>query len=164
MPLVFIEAGSVQRTTMRRLSSSRKTKPSVLRDRWKMSEGDFMSKALLWRGPPPPKHGIMFTDGTLYAVSREVRESSCCIGTPRATEAIRSDRFKNGLPSPEELIASCPNRGEWLASARGQTYVDEIGKLNPEWIEWLMGYPNLWSRAVGDILTQVDPSRRSECL
>ena len=45
------------------------------------------------------------------------------IGTPTAAMAVRSKRFQTKTPAPAEM-----------ALALG-------GKLNPEWVEWLMGFP-----------------------
>ena len=114
--------------------------------------------------------------------------SGLLVGTPRATQAIRSDRFRKGrLPSPEELVVNYPTpsatsygsnqggamgrtgpvrhsldsldsmarTGMWPTptadglhggagarkALRKQDCSIGVGNLNPEFVEYLMGFP-----------------------
>ena len=74
-----------------------------------------------------PNWGLMRT-GECWAVAPSVppmtaKERGCWLGTPTATMSQRSKKFLEGadrLPTPAELVGGVPN---------------------PEWIEWLMGWP-----------------------
>ena len=176
-----------------------------------------------------PKSG-MTVDGVCYPLqtlelTTKENDGSVWLGTPRATEAIRTERFRKGrLPSPEEFVQMwpTPNNRDWKGERRklteenptkGITYgmdltqavkmwptpaasesgrtleqfeenktrgtklggmglsiavqkwptptVDDAtvyrgnGALNPTWVEWLMGFPLLWSKACPTILREI---------
>jgi hypothetical protein len=82
------------------------------------------------------------------------------LGTPRGTQAIRSEKFREGrVPSPEEAIAMLPTpKGRDFRSAEGEAGVERdspdlnvvVGtnpgsKLQPAFVEWMMGYPDKWT-------------------
>lgn len=72
-----------------------------------------------------PKSGMM-RNGTLYRLPRlelrtGARESLLLLGTPRATQAIRSHAFRKGrLPSPEEFVQN------WPTPTVADTFTDKL--------------------------------------
>ena len=77
------------------------------------------------------------------------------LGTPRATQSIRSERFRKGrIPSPEEAVAMLPtpragNPGSRPNKKGGKILNEEVGKgtglkLQPAFVEWMMGFPEKW--------------------
>ena len=74
-----------------------------------------------------PMWGMMRSGVSLDAGAPGLRmtakERGCSLGTPTATMSARSEKFLEGsdrLPTPREAVGGTPN---------------------PEWIEWLMGWP-----------------------
>jgi len=52
-------------------------------------------------------------------------------------------RDHKGGRKPETLAAS--GRGETNSLNDAVTVRDQHGALNPEWVEWLMGFPEKWT-------------------
>jgi len=66
------------------------------------------------------------------------------LGTPCATERRRSGAWLRGnTPSPSEFIHT-PDAHSWKGGPR-KDHGYLRGRLNPEWIEWLMGFPAGWT-------------------
>lgn len=185
-----------------------RSKPFALLDPdthcWKTSQGSLLS--LMGISEPSfvdfPKQGMM-RDGQCWertTLAPHTKGTGCglWLGTPRATEAVRSEKFKKGrAPSPEEFVKLWPtprnrmtgkvhpnrstdkfnnlesviSREMWptpkanivhpvihdgnrekLAN-RNKANLEEVvaktpkatGQLNPDWVEWLQGWPIGWS-------------------
>jgi len=118
---------------------------------------------------PWPKAG-MTLDGAFYPQpkwERRIAEigSGLWLSTPTRGMSVRSKRFqgKNKLPTPAEFVKMWPTPQAFDAQrihmnhetmdntnrhARGgcSNLVERIGgKLNPTWVEWLMGWPLGWT-------------------
>jgi len=66
--------------------------------------------------------GVLLEAGAV-ALRMTAKERGCWLGTPTATMSARSKKFLEGsdrLPTPREAVGGTPN---------------------PEWIEWVMGWP-----------------------
>jgi hypothetical protein len=97
-----------------------------------------------------PRSG-MIVDGILYRLStwaRRTKENGggCSLTTPTTANKIRSQKFQKGrLPNPAEMAmfpTPTASRRDGLQS-HGVNVVG--GSLNPQWVEWLMGYPLEWT-------------------
>lgn len=106
-------------------------------------------------------------DGQLYehqTMERHTKgeDGSCWLGTPRAGNGQRSEKFALGrLPTPEEFVKmfSTPTARDWRTGdkptdRRAMTRdhspnLNDVaspgGKLSPMWVEWLMNYPIGWT-------------------
>jgi hypothetical protein len=68
------------------------------------------------------RNGVLL-DAGVPALRMTAKERGCSLGTPTAMMSARSEKFLAGsdrLPTPREAVGGTPN---------------------PEWIEWLMGWP-----------------------
>lgn len=81
-----------------------------------------------------PRSGLMLR-GVCYPLPTLglhtcANESGLWLGTPTKAMSERSDEFRSGALAPAEFVRTLPGGGQ----------------LNPEWVEWLMGFPLGWSR------------------
>ena len=99
--------------------------------------------------------------GVIYPLERSVlhmpaNEYGLWVGTPTCGQGLQSDAFRRHghTPTPAELAAMFPHPGTGLAAmdraaiaAMSQKILGRLlgGRLNPTWIEWLMGYPDGWT-------------------
>jgi hypothetical protein len=78
------------------------------------------------------------------------------IGTPTASMSVRSEKFAKGrIPSPSEFVEkyptpTCHNSKEGAFPSEYNRNTPSLaiyagGKLNPTWVEWLMGWPLEWT-------------------
>ena len=90
------------------------------------------------------------------------KKQEILVGTPTATMSKRSSKFAEGrMPTPAEFVQKwptprtkgmCGGSGAW-EQLKANTSIDEArameagngGKLNPTWVEWLMGWPLGWT-------------------
>ena len=76
-----------------------------------------------------PRSGLMLR-GVCYPLPTLglhtcANESGLWLGTPTKAMSERSDEFRIGALAPAEFVRTLPGGGQ----------------LNPEWVEWLMGWP-----------------------
>ena len=104
----------------------------------------------------------MTLNGFVYElpiVGRRITETDggVWLGTPTATFKPRSERFRSGdgsqrMPNPAEAASmmwptpTAHNAKETAAPSEGMRNTPTLahhpgGRLNPEWVEWLMGFP-----------------------
>lgn len=119
-----------------------------------------------------PRSGTM-QNGNVYRRVPLVRrtseiESSCWVGTPTASMTVRSDRGVRKTPTPAEIATGKTKANRFptptardYRSGKGKTQADrgrtagpslaEVsgGLLNPQWVEWLMGFPIGWTDCEG---------------
>lgn len=99
-----------------------------------------------------PRSG-MTVDGTCYPLTTWERRTRGNAGsswpTPRAADAEKNQRSMSGIlnevarkGAPQDLISAVRLRPTQSA-VRVETPAG--GQLNPQWIEWLMGYPLGWT-------------------
>ena len=80
-------------------------------------------------------------------------ESGLWLSTPTASITKRSEKFREGrLPTPQEFAT--PTARDWKDNGKSpaelarnsETLATQAGgKLNPMWVEWLMGWPLGWT-------------------
>ena len=153
---------------------------------------------LTWKEKTTPANRLLFQLVPKMPATDET-ESGLWVGTPKATQSIRSEKFRKGrTPTPEELVMWATPRASTAMSAeniqnrvndrfpnlesqvaqrlwptpdtqnhrdgsklrkdnnldQGGThgvslhhavYHENVGSLNPTWVEWLMGYPPGWT-------------------
>jgi len=84
-------------------------------------------------------------------------------GTPTASMTVRSKKFRRKTPTPAEVAADLeesktiekfptPDANCWKGGKRKGQLTDPAcgvtpngGRLNPQWVEWLMGFPIGWT-------------------
>nr|WP_297479345.1 hypothetical protein [Ferrovum sp.] len=133
----------------------------------KMSQQSFLADSnASW--PTWPRSG-MISDGRVYALPTVVptitgTDGGVWLSTPTASASQRSEKFQGGnrLPNPAEFVMMWPTPGATdgkgapsleqvqkraKESKRGVMLPEELardgitGQLNPDWVEWLMGFP-----------------------
>jgi hypothetical protein len=132
------------------MSSLKTAQPCVLED---LSE---FSKTL-------PRSGMM--QGGLYweqptsVLRTKEKECGLWLGTPTTAMSGRSEKFKRPGMTPAEFVEAYPARGTWptptvcgnynrkgASATSGDGLATVVGgKLNPTWVEWLMGWPLGWT-------------------
>lgn len=106
-----------------------------------------------------PAWGMTY-DGVCWELGMSVQiinETECgyWLGTPTATMSNRSEEFAKGRqPTPAEFVKAWPtptaqdakNNGGPSQADRNTQPLNALvgGKLNPRWVEWLMGFPDGW--------------------
>lgn len=88
------------------------------------------------------------------------KESGLSLPTPRANDAEKRGDFdannpRNGLPAAvKRLSLPTPTARDWLSGKASEATMQRNsrplsekvgGKLNPQWVEWLMGWPIGWT-------------------
>jgi hypothetical protein len=111
-----------------------------------------------------PKWGTI-VDGVLYPLhplepATEEKDGSVWLGTPTAGSGTkgRSKRYRgiNKLPTPQEFVrmwptpctrdVTKPGPNSTQYSLSREATKETGGKLNPTWVELLMGYPPGWTK------------------
>jgi len=99
---------------------------------WRTSQACFLEEWATF-SESWPRSGMM-RNGTAYQLPplvplTDAIGSGLLVGTPRATQAIRSDRFRKGhLPSPEELVVNYPTPS---AVSYGSNQGGAMGRTGP---------------------------------
>ena len=110
-----------------------------------------------------PRSGTM-RNGNVYqrrplVPHMEEIESLCWVATPTATMSVRSEEVRDSgrKPQPMEIC-----KGKIPTYCRSEIPPDPageaIGNMNPQWGEWLMGFPTGWTDCEG---SETQSSRRS---
>jgi hypothetical protein len=76
--------------------------------------------------------------GDLLQIVRGKESPSHRWRTPTVTDAVHSGRKKPSKPGKQISLPQQVNDG-----------ADTTGQLNPEWVEWLMGFPTGWTDCGG---------------
>ena len=82
-------------------------------------------------------------------------DSGVWLGTPTAEMTVRSEKFRRKRPTPAECVRfATPCARDWKDNGKSpaeltrnsETLATQAGgKLNPTWVEWLMGWPLGWT-------------------
>jgi hypothetical protein len=98
------------------------------------------------------RHGVLFRLRPAEHPIKE-NESGLWLSTPTASMTKRSEKFREGrLPTPQEFAT--PTARDWKDNGKSpaelarnsETLASQAGgKLNPNWVEWLMGWPVGWT-------------------
>lgn len=107
---------------------------------WKTHHGS-EEKVLLWSSVPLPKWG-MAANGFVFqhrTAERPMKETGCGLW-PTAKATIRGDCPSERLRRTPDLPSAIKMRPLLDGSQPPQD-----GQLNPEWVEWFMGWPIGWT-------------------
>ena len=137
---------------------------------WKTSQQSFLClepSSVIWPRSGMTVDGLVYALPTVVPRISGIG-GGVWLSTPTAQSKARSQRFINGdgnqrMPNPEEFLRMWPTptvssgaQVSWDKTARqtgGTTLAGAVkafptfvmnsdgGKLNPEWVEWLMGFP-----------------------
>ena len=91
--------------------------------------------SLTWKAKGTPRNRLLFR---LVPSMHDTAETGSGLwATPRASE------YKDAGPVGSRSHSHMLNRSYLCAQAKNPDF--PTGKLNPEWVEWLMGYPVGWT-------------------
>ena len=115
--------------------------------------------ALTWKPVVTKSNRLLFQ--LFPSTPRTEGIGSGLLGTPRANDIPRTERFGKGrVPTPSELMSMLPTPRVSMGNGASQKEIDQndpkgrietrVGiktglKLQPAFVEWMMGYPEGWT-------------------
>jgi hypothetical protein len=98
-----------------------------------------------WPRAGMTRNGNAYRLEPLVPFIREI-ESLCWLSTPTATMTVRSEQARDSGRKPQPMEVC---KGKIPSGYRGEIPPDPtgeaIGPMNPQWGEWLMGFPVGWT-------------------
>lgn len=117
---------------------------SLVSSRWNSTKSFLTWKI---RGTP---HGRLLFQLVPWTRLTDDPESGL-LPTPTADDANNATRASGTFKSlTREALLPTPTARDWRSPNNDERFPDQLpnfvgGKLNPEWVEWLMGYPVGWT-------------------
>ena len=110
---------------------------------------------LTWKTKVTPSKRLLFRLAPLTPRTGGI-DAPLWLGTPTAGTGThgRSEKWRKGkTPNPQEFVRMWPTpkaqncRGNGERHGNGGQSLDAVvgGRLNPTWVEWLMGFPLGWT-------------------
>ena len=107
---------------------------------WKTSQTSFIPELNKFAGRWP--RSGMTRNGTLYPLPMWVRPTSAKDSGLWPTPTVQDSENDAG---PSQWKRNSYPLNVEVHRANGKTATTKTGKLNPTWVEWLMGFPTGWT-------------------